>query len=139
MLRDFDLECLSARPIKTDAPLIIDPHTVLAFAVALQSLKAIPRNFAQRLKIYRSIQLGQLSYCDTLEGLECTDPRAFPKGFCVFVGDRSEHSSIERVLCYPYDTQQSNPTHDFRFLGNADNARGRWAMPTGPVLLSLVR
>lgn len=46
-VHDFDANGIAIHPNKTDSPLIVDPNTVLFFAVSTQCLQSVRRWHAQ--------------------------------------------------------------------------------------------
>ena len=73
IVHDFyiDRSWRAIRPLETDPPLIIDPHAVLAFAVALQRFEPIARKRREIPDRRGGFQLIQLQFGLSGETREC--------------------------------------------------------------------
>jgi len=60
IIRDLDFVCVVFNPEKTNAVLIIDPNTELAFPIPPKYFQSISTQFDQIFKAGRSRQTGQL-------------------------------------------------------------------------------
>jgi hypothetical protein len=58
---DFNVVRFGAAPAETDAPLIIDPDTVLPGAITFQFLQSIPRRHSQVIKAIGRVEQKQLA------------------------------------------------------------------------------
>jgi hypothetical protein len=47
IIDNFDVVCIAIAPLKTDAPLVIDPNAVLTQTIASKLFQVIPRGHAQ--------------------------------------------------------------------------------------------
>jgi len=88
---DFNAVRVAIFPYETDAPLIVDPDTVLPLAVALQLLEAIARNRAQVVEACRSIQHLQLPLRQPLESLKSFHALASEQAFRIRGAERLDH------------------------------------------------
>ena len=61
IVNDLDLMRIAVLPSEADAPLIVDPNTVLPSALPSQLLQSIPRRDAQIIEGFRGIDDNQLS------------------------------------------------------------------------------
>jgi hypothetical protein len=65
---DFNLECVTIAPYKTDAPLFIDADAVLAKSATFQLLKTIPGRLRKVSERARSVDDEKLSGGRTQNG-----------------------------------------------------------------------
>jgi len=70
---DLDFICARVTPHEAKSPLIINPNTVLTFAVSPQGLKPIARRSRQIAQFGGAIQLPELT---SRNMLDCTEPTA---------------------------------------------------------------
>jgi hypothetical protein len=66
VVRDLDVVCIPRLPAETDAPLVVDPDTVLPGAVAHEFLQAVARWHTQVREINGGIELAELAERDAL-------------------------------------------------------------------------
>ena len=64
IVHDFDIVSVAVAPDKADAVLIVDPYAVLAFAVAMQQLKAIAWRHFQISQVRRIVYHDEFSQRD---------------------------------------------------------------------------
>jgi hypothetical protein len=92
MVHDLDALWPGLGPDETDAPLIVDPTTVLAGTIAPQCLQPIAgrrRQVAQRLGI---MQLPQLALCDALKVCpDASGKAALKQRFGIPIGTGADH------------------------------------------------
>jgi len=62
--------CAIFTPYKTYAPLIIHPNAVLTLAITLESLEFVAGRNPQAIEDCCSMELQQLSPCDSLDAFE---------------------------------------------------------------------
>jgi len=60
VIDDFHLERVSIRPLKADAPLLVDADAVLTLAVTLESFELIRRRDHEIAQIYRTVEIFEL-------------------------------------------------------------------------------
>lgn len=70
IIHNFNFESMPLLPAKTYAPSSIDANTMLACAVTFKSFQPVSRRRGKLFKPRHSIQLLQLSECDSGNGLE---------------------------------------------------------------------
>jgi len=51
IIRNFDIERITATPLETDSPLVIDADTVLPCMVAAQFFKSVRRRHSQVIEV----------------------------------------------------------------------------------------
>jgi hypothetical protein len=89
---DFNVVRVAVRPPKAHTPLIVDPNAVLAEAVAVQFLQAIPRRKPQFIEANCSVDLHELPQHDTPQiRRKMTDGFAAPQALGVSVRKASDH------------------------------------------------
>src|SRR6267378_3732528 len=66
----------SIRPLKTDAPLIVDADAVLPLAIALQRFEPVARQRREIMKDVRSFKAIELEPSRSLDARECFHPLA---------------------------------------------------------------
>jgi hypothetical protein len=72
VIHDFNIFCPRFRPMKADAPLIVDTNAILAGAVTLECFQSIAGRYPQVLKSAGNFELSQLPSgyrCDIHEAL----------------------------------------------------------------------
>jgi hypothetical protein len=74
IIRDFDLECITASPYNTDSVLVVDPDTVLSEPVASQLFQSVTRWAFRVVQRYGIVQHRQLSLGNAAGG----EPRVLP-------------------------------------------------------------
>jgi hypothetical protein len=57
VVHDFDVVRVTFAPAKTNAPLVVDAHAVLAAAIAVQQLESIARGRSHISQLDRAVQL----------------------------------------------------------------------------------
>lgn len=67
VVRDLDVVRIAVPPPEADAPLMVDPDTVLTFPVSPELLQAVARGHPEILKGLCGVEKGQLSLRDALE------------------------------------------------------------------------
>jgi hypothetical protein len=97
IVRDLDVLWPGLGPDETDAPLIVDPNTVLAGTIAPQCLQPIAwrsRQVAQRLGI---MQLPQLALCDALKVCpDASGKAAMKQRFGIPISEGADHRAYIR-------------------------------------------
>jgi len=78
-------------PLEADAPLGVDADAVLSFAVAPQSLEAIPRQGGEVSKGGGGLQTVQLQACGALESRECLNALPSGKGAGALIPEAEDH------------------------------------------------
>lgn len=93
---DFDVESISARPAKTDAPAVVDPDAVLPQAVAVKSFEPVPGRRAQELERAGGMEQREFPFrlCSNLEPPAWAPTREKRPG--VLVGKPFDH---RRMVC----------------------------------------
>jgi hypothetical protein len=92
---DADISRSSFKPVKTDAPLIIDANAVLPCAVAFQQLKPVAWRNAKVIHDNRLIKQAQLSQRNGLYiGRQFAASPAVPDQLCLRVSKISDQGSI---------------------------------------------
>jgi hypothetical protein len=91
VINEFDIFCARINPTKAEAPLIIDPNTVLAISFSLQRFEAIARRHAQVIQSRSDLKLPELSPCNLFNAREA--PNSIASGECLRVNtaERSDH------------------------------------------------
>ena len=59
----FHVIGISVFPMKADPPLIVDPDTMLPFAIALQGFEPVARRYSEVLKIPGPVKVQKFSTC----------------------------------------------------------------------------
>lgn len=62
VVHDLDVEGISARPAKADAPAVVDTNAVLPLAVSVQSLEAIPGRRAEEFERSGGMEHRELAF-----------------------------------------------------------------------------
>lgn len=79
------------RPIKANAPLIVDPNAPLAFAVAFQFLQSVAREIADVLQTYRRPEPVQHALRSGPKRVELLDPFATREAFRPRIAIAQDH------------------------------------------------
>jgi len=83
---------VTVNPSEADAPLIVDPDAVLAFALTLQGFEPIGRRNAQIIQHGGVPQHAQLAPCHGLDiGRQAPGRRSAPDLFRLLVGKVPDH------------------------------------------------
>jgi hypothetical protein len=106
MVRNLDFKGVAILPLKTNTKLVVDPHTVLPFAISLQCLQAVCRNRCQVAKLLRTVDLNQTSKSDGRDILETLDAALVKDRFRVGVVKRPDQTNI--VLRFALDERASD-------------------------------
>jgi len=89
---DFNVVRVAVGPPEAHAPLVVDPNAVLAEAVAVQFLQAIPWRKPQFVEANGSVDLHELPQHDTPQiHRKMTDGFAAPQALGVSVRKTSDH------------------------------------------------
>ncbi len=100
-------------PNKTDPPLIGDPNTVLALAIAFQGLEPVPRQIGEIREGHSLIQAVELSLRLGPKSLKTPYPATFIKGLSVAAAKGPNHEYSLSVVHCPYNRQDQ----EILFLG----------------------
>ncbi len=93
VIHNLNFVGVSVSPFKANAPLIVDTHAVLAFAIPLQSLQAISGEIRKRSDIRRRIEHVQLAESRALDSLEPAHGVSSEKALGVGAEERPDHNS----------------------------------------------
>ena len=92
---------VGCRPDETDAPLIVDPDTVLAFAFAFQRLQPVGRRNAEIIQLVGIVQHTQFSPGDGLNvPWEPARDFAFPYLLGLPVPEARDYGNIYNAMRY---------------------------------------
>ena len=95
IIDDFHIVGIAPEPAEADAPLVIDADAVLADAVAMEPLEAIPRGDSEVLKAHRSVQYPQLAESGALHvRAELPDRLAVKEPFGVLIPEALDHDKM---------------------------------------------
>ena len=94
VVHNFQVLRATDSPSKTQAPLIIDPDAVLAFAVSLQGLQLVLRRYLQICQQCRPIEHRQLAHGHRFDVDPSLDTPAFKKAFAVFAFEAQNHGRM---------------------------------------------
>jgi hypothetical protein len=94
VIHDLDIlrTVRAVRPLKTYAPLVIDPNAVLALAVAPQGFKPISRQLVQVAQVRSSFKKPQAPFGLPAERLELENSLTAQKAFCLLIAAASNHA-----------------------------------------------
>lgn len=91
---DLDVVCIAVVPAEADAPLVVDPDTVLAFSIASKRFEAVPRRCSQVVELPRAVQEEQLAAGDPFERTKSTYIAIIEQSLRVLRSKRPDHSKI---------------------------------------------
>jgi hypothetical protein len=91
VINEFNIFCARINPTKAEAPLIIDPNTVLARSFSFQCFEAIARWHAQVIQSRSDLKLPELSPCNLLNVHEAPNSAASGERLRVKTAERSDH------------------------------------------------
>src|SRR6185437_7541207 len=92
---DFDFMAIAVPPEETDAPLVVDPDAVPAFAVAFQGFQAIRGRNTKIFQGRRSIEHAELAARDLLDiGRQLPGSHSAPDLLRLLVGKAPDHGVI---------------------------------------------
>lgn len=92
---DFDIKGVAVFPAEADAPLVIDPDTPLAGAVAGELFEPVAGWHAEEVEGGGAVELLQLALGDPLDILrESRGKAAMKEFFRFFAGERADHTDI---------------------------------------------
>jgi hypothetical protein len=94
VVHDLDVVSIAVLPPKANAPLIVDPDTVLAPSVARQLLQAIRRRNPEIVQNFRSIQNQQFPQGDSLDSPEPPGVPPLEDSLRLFAAEALDHVSI---------------------------------------------
>jgi hypothetical protein len=95
VINDLDIVGVAFQPAKADAPLIIDPNTVLADSVSRELLKPVAGRHAQILQRADGIEHDQFALCDPVNVRRKSPGRLAPEElFGVPVPEASDHTGM---------------------------------------------
>src|SRR5690348_5970918 len=92
VIRDFDIEGVTALPSKTHAELVVDANAVLPDAIALEGFETVAGRDTQITQRGGCLEILELAAGDGLDVHETPHTQAVEQGFGVFVGKRLYHS-----------------------------------------------
>ena len=67
VIRDFDVERVTAAPFETDSPLVIDSDAILTGTISLEFFKSVTRRSLQVLQILCTVEIDQSASGDPLD------------------------------------------------------------------------
>ena len=92
VIDDFHVVGVAVSPTEADAPLIVNPDAVLAFALPLQGFEPIGRRNAQIIQHGGVAQHAQFASCHGLDiGRQAPGRRSAPDLFRFLVGKVPDH------------------------------------------------
>jgi len=94
VIHDFDLVRVALAPHETNAPLVVDPNTVLAFSFPAQPFQPIPRRRGQIADSRSEMQLVELSPGDALNSLEPPHRFSLEEALGIAATEGADHTSI---------------------------------------------
>jgi hypothetical protein len=106
---DFHVIRVLYLPNETDAVLIVDPNTVLASAISLQSFKPVAGQSGKIRQTRSPMNLTKLPLCDARDALESRNPFAIEDCFGVAVAEAPDHA-VEYYM-YRVGREASNVMH----------------------------
>src|SRR6185312_4768911 len=93
VVNDFNFMGVATLPEEADAPLVVDPDAVLAFAVALQGFQAIGWRNAEVIQGRRGIEHAELAARDLLDiGRQSPGCSSAPDLLRLLVGKAPDHA-----------------------------------------------
>jgi hypothetical protein len=93
VIDDFNIVGVAAIPAETDPPLVVDPNTPLAIAVAGKLFQPVTGGNPQEIKRGGTVELPQLTLGYALEILRQLGRKpAVKQFFGLFAGERSDHA-----------------------------------------------
>lgn len=93
IVNDLDIERVSVFPLEADAPLLIDPDTVLALAIAFQRFQLIRRRNHEIAQIGGTVQILQFLTRPLLYlAIKSLHELTVEHRLCVLVPEASDHS-----------------------------------------------
>jgi hypothetical protein len=101
VIYDFHVECVLALPAEANPPLVINPDTVLSFAIASQGFQAIAIRRAKIGQAASLVQQKQLSPSDSLNlGWQTARRLIVKELFGLTTGETANHSPHYNVKRY---------------------------------------
>ena len=95
MIVDYlDIECIAAFQPKTQSPLVVDTHAILAFTITVKLFQPIARRSLHVVKPCCQIELFELSQGRTLNGNPAAHPTPLEKSSRVVVTKALYHPPI---------------------------------------------
>ena len=109
VINNFNLgwPCLSVRPFKTDAPLLIDANGILPCPVAFEPFQPVAGQGTQGVQGWRGVQNGKPPFCLSFKTGEGLDEIAVCKSWCLFTSIAQNHCCECGDL---YDVRQASYT-----------------------------
>ena len=81
IIHDLNIICTCLLPTKTDAPLIVDPNTVLPGPISFECFKTVSGRYSQIFQTARNLKLSQLPSCHCCDTRKPSHANALCKGF----------------------------------------------------------
>lgn len=94
VVHDFNLKRVALAPYETDAPLVVDPNTMLALSVSPQAFQPVPRRGGQIAESRGKMELVKLSPRAALNRLEPAHRFSAEQALGVAAPEGADHSSI---------------------------------------------
>jgi hypothetical protein len=91
VIYNLNIKDISGCPGKTHTPLFVDTDAVLACTVSFQCFQAIAWRRPQEIKSRRSIQLSQLPFGHSANGLPATGAAPLEQGLGIFTTKTLDH------------------------------------------------
>jgi hypothetical protein len=87
----FNVIGVSVFPTKADPPLIVDPDTVLPFAVSLQGFQPVPRRNAKVLKVPGQVKIQEPPPCNAFDRTKPRYVQIIEQRPCFGVAEGPDH------------------------------------------------
>jgi hypothetical protein len=89
---DFDLPGISVPPFKTNSPLVIDPNTPLAFAIAAELFEPVPRRLREFFNPIHAFDLSEFPEGGSFDRGEFPAVKAPEQPLGIFIPERADHA-----------------------------------------------
>ncbi len=91
VVHDLSIVGVPVAPDEAQTPLVVDPYTVLALAVTMQSFQAITRRSCHISQLRGAVQLPKLPARDALNGLKAPARLPLVKSLSLRAAERLDH------------------------------------------------